>query len=86
MGRRVVVEHGREVVEELEQRGYILGIISNVITSREIPEWLEADDFARYFKAVVLSSVFGKRKPDPAIYLEADTPGRRASVTLRLCS
>jgi len=71
MGRRVVVDHGREVVEELNQRGYILGIISNVITSREIPDWMEADGFTKYFKSVVLSSVFGKRKPDPAIYLEA---------------
>ncbi|MGE5250877.1 MAG: HAD family hydrolase [Bacteroidota bacterium] len=71
MGRRVVVEHGREVVEELHRRGYILGIISNVITSREIPDWMEADGFTQYFKSVVLSSTFGKRKPDPAIYLEA---------------
>ena len=71
MGRRVVVDNGREVVEELHQRGYILGIISNVIASREIPDWMEADGFTRYFKSVVLSSVFGKRKPDPAIYLEA---------------
>lgn len=71
MGRRVVVENGREVVEELHRRGYILGVISNVITSREIPDWMEADGFSGYFKSVVLSSVFGKRKPDPAIYLEA---------------
>jgi len=48
-----------------------LGIISNVITSREIPDWLEADSLSGYFKSVVLSSVFGRRKPDPAIYLEA---------------
>jgi putative hydrolase of the HAD superfamily len=71
MGRRVVVDRGREVIEELRRRGYILGIISNVITSKEIPDWLEADGFAPYFKSVVLSSVYGKRKPDPAIYHEA---------------
>ena len=71
MGRRVVVENGRQVVEELQRRGYILGIISNLIGSREIPEWLQAEGFASYFKAVVLSSTFGKRKPDPSIYLEA---------------
>jgi putative hydrolase of the HAD superfamily len=71
MGRRVVVEQGKEVVAELHRRGYILGIISNVITSQEIPDWMEADGFTPYFKSVVLSSVFGKRKPDPAIYLEA---------------
>lgn len=71
MGRRVVVEGGREVVEELQRRGYSLGIISNLIGSREIPQWMEAEGFKKYFEAVVLSSVFGKRKPDPAIYLEA---------------
>ncbi len=71
MGRRVVADGGREVVETLQNRGYTLGIISNLIGTREIPEWLEAEGFKPYFKTVVLSSVFGKRKPDPAIYLEA---------------
>jgi putative hydrolase of the HAD superfamily len=83
MGRRVVVEQGREVVEELQRRGYTLGIISNLIGSREIPEWMEAEGFKKYFKAVVLSSVFGKRKPDPAIYLEA---ARLAGVQPSLCA
>lgn len=82
MGRRVVVENGREVVEELNRRGYVLGIISNLIGSREIPEWLEADGFAQYFKSVVLSSVFGRRKPHPAIYLEAT---RQAGVDPSRC-
>ena len=71
MGRRVVVDHGREVVDELHRRGYILGIISNLIGTREIPDWIKAEGFTPYFKSIVLSSVFGKRKPDPAIYLEA---------------
>jgi len=71
MGRRVIADGGREVVETLRRRGYTLGIISNLIGTREIPEWLEAEGFQPYFKSVVLSSVFGKRKPDPAIYLEA---------------
>ncbi|MBN1934578.1 MAG: HAD family hydrolase [Anaerolineae bacterium] len=71
MGRRRVVEGGREVVDELYRRGYVLGIISNLIGTREIPEWLQADGFAPYFKAVALSSILGRRKPDPAIYLEA---------------
>ena len=70
-GRRVVVDGGREVLEELQKRGYTLGIISNLIGTREIPEWLEAEDYNRYFKSVVLSSVFGKRKPDPSIFIEA---------------
>lgn len=71
MGRRVVVDGGREVVEALQKRGYILGIISNLIGTREIPQWLEVENFAPYFKVVALSSVLGIRKPAPAIYLEA---------------
>lgn len=82
MGRRVVVDGGKEVVIELHRRGYILGIISNVITSQEIPDWMDADGFTPYFKSVVLSSVFGKRKPDPAIYHEA---ARRAGVESARC-
>jgi putative hydrolase of the HAD superfamily len=83
MGRRVVVHQGREVVEELQKRGYVLGIISNLIGKREIPEWLETENFAPYFKTVMLSSVLGIRKPDPAIYLEA---ARRAGVEPACCA
>lgn len=82
MGRRVVVEGGKEVVVELHRRGYTLGIISNLITSREIPDWMEADGFTPYFKAVVLSSVLGKRKPDPEVFLEA---ARQAGVGPERC-
>jgi len=82
MGLRVVVEHGKEVVQTLYNRGYTLGIISNVITSLEIPEWMDADGFTPYFKSVVLSSVLGIRKPNPEIYLEA---ARRAQVLPEKC-
>ncbi len=71
MGRRYVREDAREVVEELSRRGYCLGIISNTITEREIPEWLKEDGFDKYFPTVVLSSIYGRRKPGPEIYLEA---------------
>jgi len=82
MGRRVVVEGGKQVVVELHRRGYVLGIISNLITSREIPDWMEADGFTPYFKAVVLSSVLGRRKPDPEVFLEA---ARQAGVDPSRC-
>jgi putative hydrolase of the HAD superfamily len=71
MGRRIVHSDGERVLCELFQRGYTLGIISNVITSREIPDWLASDGLDKYFKSIVLSSVYGRRKPDPAIYWEA---------------
>jgi len=71
MGRRILQLDAKQVVSELDKRGYHLGIISNVITSQEIPDWLEADGLSKYFKAVVLSSLFRHRKPDPQIYWEA---------------
>jgi putative hydrolase of the HAD superfamily len=83
MGRRVVVDGGREVVDELQKRGYTLGIISNLIGTREIPDWLVAEGFAPYFKSIALSSVLGIRKPDPAIYLEA---ARKAGVEPGNCA
>ena len=82
MGLRVVVDQGKQVVDTLYQRGYTLGIISNVITSREIPDWMDADGFTPYFKSVALSSVLGVRKPDPAIYL---TAARKAEVEPAHC-
>jgi putative hydrolase of the HAD superfamily len=83
MGRRVMVDGCVEVIEQLYARGYILGIISNVITTNEIPEWLEEENLTRYFKSIVLSSTFGKRKPHPEMYLEA---ARRAEVEPARCA
>lgn len=82
MGRRVMTDGCVEVIKELHSRGYKLGIISNVITSQEIPDWLEAEKLTGYFKSVVLSSTFGKRKPHPAIYTEA---AHRAGVEPERC-
>lgn len=81
-GQRVLVEAGREVIDELFKRGYTLGIISNLIGTKEIPEWLLTDNLDPYFKSVLLSSEFGKRKPDPSIYLEA---AHRAEVDPAHC-
>ncbi len=83
MGRRVMADGCKEVIQSLHERGYKLGIISNVITTSEIPDWLAAEDLERYFKSVLLSSSFGRRKPDPSIYLEA---ARRAEVDPAKCA
>jgi putative hydrolase of the HAD superfamily len=70
-GRRVVAENGAQSVKELYANGYKLGIISNLVTSLEIPNWLKADDLEQYFGAVLLSCVEGIRKPDPRISAKA---------------
>jgi FMN phosphatase YigB (HAD superfamily) len=66
-GRRVVATNGAQSIQDLYENGYKLGIISNLVTSKEIPDWLEADDLQKYFGAVLLSCVEGIRKPDPRI-------------------
>ena len=67
-GLRHVVPGGLQVIRKLYERGYRLGIISNLIGEEEIPNWLREDGLAQYFDAVVLSSVCHIRKPDPQIY------------------
>lgn len=76
-GRRVARPDVKNVIVELSRRGYRLGIIANTITETEIPDWLEEENLTPYFPTVVLSSLFGRRKPGPEIYLEA---ARRAGV------
>lgn len=77
MGRRFARPDVQHVVPELSRRGYRLGILSNTITEREIPQWLEEDGLRHYFHPVILSSILGLRKPGADIYLEA---ARQAGV------
>lgn len=70
-GSRVARPDTKSTLEELDRRGYTMGIIANTITETEIPDWMIEDGVAHFFKAVVLSSKVRIRKPDPAIYLLA---------------
>jgi putative hydrolase of the HAD superfamily len=76
-GHRILRPDAKSTMIELSQRGYILGIIANTASTTEIPDWLEADGLKPYFKAVILSSQLGIRKPNPEVYLEA---ARQAEV------
>ena len=67
-GIRRLVEGGLEVIKTLKERGYALGIISNLIGENEIADWLREDGLEQYFDTVVVSSICHIRKPDPEIY------------------
>ncbi|MBI5301723.1 MAG: HAD family hydrolase [Chloroflexi bacterium] len=82
-GRRVPRPDAKHTILELRKRGYCLGIIANTITETEIPDWLAADGLADYFKAVVLSSQVGYRKPSPEIFWEAT---RRIGIAPAHCA
>lgn len=70
-GERVVTEGGVETVKELYKRGYCLGIVSDLVGTEEVDDWLDRDHLRPYFKTVQQSSVCLIRKPHPAIYYYA---------------
>ncbi len=82
-GRRIPRSDVKTTIPELHKRGYILGIIANTITEREIPDWIESDGLTDYFQAIVLSSKVGIRKPNPEIFLEA---ARRVGIEPAKCA
>ena len=61
------------VVKELHNRGYKLGIVSNTFSSTSTPLILEKYGLKEFFNTVILSSGFGRRKPDPSMLLKAVT-------------
>lgn len=66
-----------DTMRELSQRGYKLGIISNTTSSVEGYQILAENNLTDLFSCVILSAVFGRRKPHPSLFLEA---ARRAGV------
>ena len=70
-GERVVTEGGIDTIKELYARGYTLGIVSDLVGTEEVDEWLDRDGLRPYFKTVQQSSTCLIRKPHPAIYYYA---------------
>jgi putative hydrolase of the HAD superfamily len=70
-GRRIAFPETREVILELFRRGYRLGLVSNTTSSVEVPALLKELEISGCFETVILSTVVGKRKPNPAILLDA---------------
>ena len=56
---------------DLSRHGFRLAVISNVLSRGQVPLNLAHYGIAQYFDPIVASSVFGWRKPDPRIFLEA---------------
>lgn len=56
------------VLEAIKKLGLKIGVISNVSSFGQVPKNLEQYGIRHYFNPVVLSSEYGRRKPDPAIF------------------
>jgi HAD superfamily hydrolase (TIGR01549 family) len=70
-GRTVAQPGAEETLLELKRRGYRLGVISNSMSSLDIPRSLEVFGWKDYFEVVILSSAVKCRKPAPEIFWEA---------------
>jgi putative hydrolase of the HAD superfamily len=56
------------VLNEIQQLGYKIGLISNVTSRGQVPLNLSQYGIKQYFNPIVLSSEYKRRKPDPAIF------------------
>jgi len=52
----------------IHNMGLKIGLISNVCSRGQVPGNLERYGIRHYFDPIVLSSTYGRRKPDPAIF------------------
>ncbi len=70
------------VLEAIRKMGLKIGLISNVNSRGQVPANLELYGIRHYFDPIVLSSEYGRRKPDPAIFHYA---ARLANVPASQC-
>jgi FMN phosphatase YigB (HAD superfamily) len=78
-----------EMLNELKRRGYRLGVISNSMSTLDIPRSLDRFGWSGYFEVVVLSSFVKFRKPSPEPFFEAlrllnIAPGKCAYIGNRI--
>lgn len=72
-----------DTMRELSRRGYKLGLISNTTSSVEGHQILAENNLTELFSCVILSAVFGRRKPHPSLFIEA---ARQAGVHPQECA
>jgi putative hydrolase of the HAD superfamily len=88
-GRTVPRQGATDTLLELKRRGYRLGVISNTMSTLDIPRSLDRYGWTEFFEVVILSSFVKFRKPSPEPFLEAIRllnidPGKCAYVGNRI--
>jgi len=82
-GRTIPSPGTETTLVELRRRGYRLGVISNTMSTLDIPRWIESFRWQDYFDVVILSSNLKICKPSPEPFREA---ARRMSLPTELCA
>jgi len=70
-GKKQLQPNAVETIKTLAGRGYELCIISNTTSSVEVPILLKENGISHLFTSVILSTVAGRRKPHPSLFLDA---------------
>lgn len=70
-GKTVPLPGAESAIIVLRNRGYRLGVISNSMSSLDIPRSLDAFGWKDHFEVVILSAIVRYRKPAPEIFREA---------------
>lgn len=71
------------VLKKIKEMGLTIGCISNTQSLNQVPCNLKEYGIIDYFHPIVLSSVYGRRKPDPAIFYYA---ARLANLPTSSCA
>lgn len=70
-GRLVPLDGAESVLHSLLERGYTLGLISNTMSTLDIPGFVERQGWGRYFKVIMLSAFERTRKPGADLFHKA---------------
>jgi putative hydrolase of the HAD superfamily len=70
-GARELRKEALPVIKTLFERGYRIGIISNTVSKVLVPGELEEAGINPFIETLIMSSITGVRKPDPAMFTEA---------------
>ncbi len=70
-GRSILKPGAADILIELRRRGYRIGVISNTTSTADLPRFIENCGLENLFEVVILSSVFGIRKPSPGLFEQA---------------
>ena len=62
-------ENTRETLEKLKEKNIKIALISNHPNHQTIKNMLKKHDLAKFFNYIMTSAKYGKRKPDPNIFI-----------------
>lgn len=71
-----------DVLKKIQQLGLKIGCISNTQSLTQVHYSLKKYQIEQYFDPIILSSAYGRRKPDPAIFYYA---ARQANLPTSAC-